>query len=223
VTSDDRADGFAIFTANELHSVVTNSKVFQPTHSILTMMPSSQPISSRKLLLLLSLGTPLLSESYQQHLPELKWGAGALSYAQRDRLSKTSRTLIGRPSASYDLGLGKNQPIKSSKTSKPATKTKTPSVTEAVEYLVEHDGVIDYPSPHRVREQREQLLLMSSSQQSPSTSTQKPTLSYTHQLPRGSLYVVDRSMTSDLDMNTPWVQLLLLEQQQLAILQGATS
>ena len=122
MTSDDRADGFAIFTANELHSVVTNSKVFQPTHSILTMMPSSQPISSRKLLLLLSLGTPLLSESYQQHLPELKWGAGALSYAQRDRLSKTSRTLFGRPSASYDLGLGKNQPIKSSKTSKPATK-----------------------------------------------------------------------------------------------------
>ena len=60
----------------------------------------------------------------------------------------------------YDLGLGKNQPVKSNnKAAAPTTQASSrappSSVFEATQYLVEHDAVKDYPSPTMTEQMNE--------------------------------------------------------------------
>jgi hypothetical protein len=63
--------------------------------------------------------------------------------------SSTKRLSRGR----YDLGLGQNLPVLSA-----ATKSKQPTppqdVLDAVKFLVEHQAVMEYPSPHRNQQLR---------------------------------------------------------------------
>jgi hypothetical protein len=152
------------------------------------------------------------------------------------------QTIVKRQTPKYDLGLGKNKPlgVASNKESLAATSHNNNHVHQAVEYLVEHDGTMAYPSPEMVQKHRERLLqssAASSSQQSRlgksnAVSSQRFQNPYTQQQHRidipvmvksstndndGSHFVVNRAATNDLDMNTAWVQLLMLEQQKLAL------
>ncbi|GKY99121.1 hypothetical protein MPSEU_000867600 [Mayamaea pseudoterrestris] len=221
---------------------------------------TSTRYSSKKLLLLLGLSSSQFSAlAFQQSLvPSFGrnarqtstrvWGRSQ-SHVKESTALQEPETLTRKASSltKYDLGLGKNQPLFAAATYKKsdvpiyptndsnatATTIEVPSendIHQAVEFLVDHQGAMAYPSPSMVMEHRERLLQAAAAV---STTTTTDTQQKQQQpLPRVSFaksrvslpivssdsdshYVVDKASTSDLDLNTAWVELLMLEQQKL--------
>lgn len=233
---------------------------FAAMHANSFQKQETRQLSSRKLLILLGLSTLTVDEVASYH-PQFFSGhqlhrkSWFFSRSPATRFSKlyaagitdgtntvgSSLQEAGERTAKYDLGLGKHAPVL--KTSKfvegtvSSSKSESSSSThQAVEFLVEHEAAMAYPSPDMVREHRERLLqaaavssarrtgpsVPSRSVPSTTSSPQRPALlapflaSAKQSQEEAGPFVIDRAATSDLDMNTAWVQLLMLEQQKLA-------
>ena len=132
----------------------------------------------------------------------------AAAYIQHPDVSRPTRFGVkvdNRPKkAVYDLGLGQNPPVGRRVSSSAPT-----SVHEAVAFLHEHQGVNDLPRPVVVPDKPAppkkfqpiiperiavEYLTIVETQQRPTMTTRTPTQFF--------------------DMNTPWVELLIHEQQQ---------
>jgi hypothetical protein len=130
---------------------------------------------------------------------------------ETDSLVFPRKDVAKKTKATYDLGLGKNQPFYGGKSNSQISMT-----YEVTQYLVEHEAVRAYPSPVVVDEQ-----------QSPSSSSatkKRPALPRV-QLERQSkdtLKIKNRGdfvphirATSDdkLDLNTVWVEMMIHSEQ----------
>lgn len=142
---------------------------------------------------------------------------------------------------SYDLGMGRNQPVRSA-THKPAfinVDSRPVVIEEAAQYLFEHESVREYPSPLVAAINRETLKAQAAvaaaakvgSPQKQSSSTSFPVLipnrvtddsvlkivPSIHPAAEGKpCAVAQQSMTTSnqFDLNTAWIEMLIHEQQQ---------
>jgi hypothetical protein len=86
--------------------------------------------------------------------------------------SQTASSNVRIPRGRYDLGLGRNPPVRGAQ-SKSKQQTISQQVYEAVQFCNEHQAVMDYPSPHRnqqLRSEQDQLSGMSATANKASSS-----------------------------------------------------
>jgi hypothetical protein len=133
-----------------------------------------------------------------------------------------------RPRVTYGLGLGKNQPVTgASTTANTKTSEDTPEdVYHAVQFWTGHKTVHNIPSPYENLKRAEKLMADAQSQSQPT----KPKSSFRHIVPtrlaedvvsisnhhhvgeesRGPTMIGN---VQAMDLNTPWVEMLIHEQQ----------
>lgn len=125
--------------------------------------------------------------------------------AEPTTTERSTSHITNRRSAKYDLGLGKNLPVKAKK--RPTVNTKQ-STQDAVSYWMIPEAANNYPSP---LSQAPKLKRIKTAQVIPTRMAEDVVaISGTHEAATAVLRGIS---TVDLDVNTLWVEMLIHQQQ----------